>query len=44
MKSYHLHFYVSDTGDLKLQVEIKFHIYLKYSDNCIKSTEMQEKL
>lgn len=44
MKLYHLYFYVRDTGDLKLQVEINFRIYLKYSDNYIRSTEIQEKL
>lgn len=44
MRFHHLHFYVRDAGDFKFQVEIKFHIYLRYSDNYIRSTEIQEKL
>lgn len=43
MKFYRFYFYVRDRGDLKLQVEILLNIYLKYSENYIRSTEIQEK-
>lgn len=43
MKFYHFYFYVRDRGDLKLQAEILLNIYLKYSENYIRSTGIQEK-
>lgn len=33
MKIYLLSFYVRDIGGFRFQVEGKFHIYLKYSEN-----------